>query len=266
MAPPRIWPYDALRLAVPVQYARIADAVDAVPDADFALPTRLGEWPVAALVAHLAGNLALLLDGLALPSPQPTAPRGLTYREPTADDRMRVAEMAAQGAQDRTPQQLRDRLRKRVDATVYVLGKEPVDRVVEVEERGPIRLSEYLVTRCTEGVVHGLDLTAATGVPLEHDPTALRAVVRLLADRLVERAPGRSVEVRVPGPSGRAVQCVEGPTHTRGTPGSVVEVRDALAWVELATGRLAWADAVADGRVQASGERADLSPYLPVLS
>jgi hypothetical protein len=62
-----------------------------------------------------------------------------------------------------------------------------------------------------------------------------------------------------------AVQAVEGPRHTRGTPPNVVEC-DPVAFVELATGRLAWADAVADGRVRASGERADLSPWLPLLS
>jgi hypothetical protein len=39
---------------------------------------------------------------------------------------------------------------------------------------------------------------------------------------------------------------------------------DAATWLRLATGRLAWADAVADGKVTASGNRADLSPYLPL--
>ena len=60
-----------------------------------------------------------------------------------------------------------------------------------------------------------------------------------------------------------AVQCVAGPRHTRGTPPNVVEM-DAVTWVLLATGRLAWAQAVADGRVRASGPRADLSGYLPL--
>jgi hypothetical protein len=41
---------------------------------------------------------------------------------------------------------------------------------------------------------------------------------------------------------------------------------DAVTWLELATGRVAWADAVAAGRLSASGDRADLSPYLPVLT
>lgn len=261
-----MWPYDALRLAVPVQYARIADAVEALPDSSFVLPTRLGEWQVAALVAHLAGNLDLLLAGLDEPTPQPTAPRGLNFQPTSSESQARIAAVAEERAAGHPPADLRATLRSRVADVVLALGRESADRVVLIEERGPIRLSEYLVTRCAEGVIHGLDLVAATGADIVPEPVALRMVVRLLADRLVERAPGRSVEVRIPGPAGCAVQCVEGPTHTRGTPGCVVELKDAVAWVEVATGRLPWADAVADGRVSASGERADLSAYLPLLS
>jgi hypothetical protein len=93
------------------------------------------------------------------------------------------------------------------------------------------------------------------------DRPVLRDAVRALLTALRQRAPGRSVEMRVP-PYG-AVQCVEGPTHTRGTPPNVVET-DPVTFVLLATGRLAWADALGDGRITASGVRADLSPYLPL--
>ena len=60
-----------------------------------------------------------------------------------------------------------------------------------------------------------------------------------------------------------AVQCVEGPRHTRGTPPNVVET-DAETWLGLATGRLGWGEAVESGAVRASGERADLSDFLPI--
>jgi putative sterol carrier protein len=69
------------------------------------------------------------------------------------------------------------------------------------------------------------------------------------------------VELRVP--PFVAVQCVAGPRHTRGTPPNVVET-DAATWLRLATGELAWDDAVAEGRVSASGNRADLSAHLPL--
>ncbi|MBV9291709.1 MAG: hypothetical protein JO222_04600, partial [Frankiales bacterium] len=95
------------------------------------------------------------------------------------------------------------------------------------------------------------------------EPADLRTACRYLCEELAARAPGRSVEVRVPPYA--AVQAVAGPRHTRGTPGSVVET-DPVTWLELATGRLDWAAAMSQRRVQASGERSDLSPWLPLLS
>lgn len=88
---------------------------------------------------------------------------------------------------------------------------------------------------------------------------ALAAAVRHLLADLAERSPGHTVEVRVP-PYG-AVQCGEGPRHTRGTPPNVVET-DPATWILLATGRLRYADAVEAGRVAASGARSDLTPFL----
>ena len=96
--------------------------------------------------------------------------------------------------------------------------------------------------------------------------TADRADLKLLTKQflklLVARAPGHAVEVRVP-PYG-AVQCIEGPRHTRGTPGAVVELPAGL-WIDLALGRIGWSEARATGKVRASGERTDLSALLPLL-
>lgn len=85
--------------------------------------------------------------------------------------------------------------------------------------------------------------------------------VRYTLEEVTARAPGNSVEVRVP-PFG-VTQCVEGPRHTRGTPPNVIEC-DAATWLGMVTGTLSWADAVAAGRVAASGLRADLSELLPL--
>jgi hypothetical protein len=94
------------------------------------------------------------------------------------------------------------------------------------------------------------------------EQAALGSAVRSSLRTLAERAPGRSVEVRVPPFA--AVQCVAGPRHTRGTPANVIET-DPRTWLELATGRLRWADAVVAGRVVASGTRADLGHLLPIV-
>jgi hypothetical protein len=79
---------------------------------------------------------------------------------------------------------------------------------------------------------------------------------------LAAKAPGYSVEVRVP-PYG-AVQAVPGGRHTRGTPRAVVET-DPETWIALADGTLSWAEAIDSGKVHASGERTDLSEYLPLV-
>ncbi|TDQ54932.1 sterol carrier family protein [Actinorugispora endophytica] len=95
----------------------------------------------------------------------------------------------------------------------------------------------------------------------EPQRAALKAVVRGSLAELAERFPGHALEVRVP-PYG-AVQCLEGPRHTRGTPPGVVET-DPLTWTALAAGELGWAEAADTHRVSASGVRADLSPLLPL--
>ena len=94
------------------------------------------------------------------------------------------------------------------------------------------------------------------------DRNTTATAVRYLLQLLAENAQGNTVEVRVP-PYG-AVQAIEGPRHTRGTPPNVIEM-DAATWLALATGGESWATALADGRVAASGSRADLTEHLPIL-
>lgn len=89
----------------------------------------------------------------------------------------------------------------------------------------------------------------------------LKLLVKELLKLLVAKAPGHAVEVRVP-PYG-AVQCIEGPRHTRGTPGAVIEMPAEL-WIDLALGRTTWAAARETGKVRASGERTDLTNLLPL--
>lgn len=106
---------------------------------------------------------------------------------------------------------------------------------------------------------------AAVGAAHDHSAHPARAelatAVRYLLQLLAEKAPGGAVEVRVP-PFG-AVQVIEGPRHTRGTPPNVVEM-DPATWIALATGQQRWSDAADAGRIRASGIRADLTGVLPL--
>lgn len=120
-----------------------------------------------------------------------------------------------------------------------------------------------VVTERALGAASLVTVEAAMAAGLEPQRPALRAAVRYSLGLLAERVPGRTVEVRVPPFA--AVQCVPGPRHTRGTPPNVVEM-DPPTWLDLAAGRLSWASAVASGRLLASGQRADLSGYLPLFS
>jgi hypothetical protein len=121
--------------------------------------------------------------------------------------------------------------------------------------RGPLTAPE-LGRACAAAALAALDAGA------EPQREALRVSVTYLLDALAALVPGRAVEVRVPPYA--AVQCIEGPRHTRGTPPNVVET-DPPTWLRLAAGRLSWAQAVSAGLVRASGPRADLAGYLPLL-
>jgi len=105
------------------------------------------------------------------------------------------------------------------------------------------------------------ELSAARAGLTPGDRAALGALVKASVRAFAEQIPGHAVELRVPPYI--AVQCVDGPRHTRGTPPNVVEL-DAASWLDLALGELSWADGVADGRISAAGPRSDLSKYLPL--
>lgn len=95
----------------------------------------------------------------------------------------------------------------------------------------------------------------------EADDADLRLLTKHLLALLVVKAPGGAVEVRVPPYA--VAQCVGGTRHTRGTPPAVVEA-DPATWIAVATGDLDWHEAERDARLIASGERSDLSAWLPV--
>jgi Bacterial SCP ortholog len=95
---------------------------------------------------------------------------------------------------------------------------------------------------------------------MSRDPEVMNKVKSTLS-LLESKAPGRAIEVRIPPYA--AIQCGEGPTHTRGTPPNVIEMK-ADTWLALANGETTWAAEITTGSIYASGARADLSMYLPL--
>src|SRR4051812_5168036 len=116
-----------------------------------------------------------------------------------------------------------------------------LDEQLTAVGRGPYTgpdTADGLRRACLDAVLAAYDLGAEPARPV------VRGAVRFLLDLLVARARGRWVEVGVPPYA--AVQCVDGPRHTRGTPPNLIEM-DAATWIGLAAGRLTWADAVVEG-------------------
>ncbi|MFI9052628.1 sterol carrier family protein [Streptomyces sp. NPDC053427] len=256
----RVRRYDAnkTRAAVTAQFAHVRQAVADLTPEQLALPTRLGDWTVRELVAHLSMAIGSVARNLREPAPPRVETELLDWPFATAphaagidaDTRALAAAHDPYALLTRTAEELADVLPQAAD-----------DRVMTTRV-GAMRLADYLVTRCVELVVHTDDLSAALAAEIPYDRQALAAATRLLADALAAKAPGGSVEVRVPPFA--VVQCIEGPKHTRGTPPNVVET-DPLTWLRLATGRTAWGAALDAAAVSASGERADIGGYLPVL-
>ncbi|PZS12564.1 MAG: hypothetical protein DLM57_18780 [Pseudonocardiales bacterium] len=244
------------------QSAALADWLGALPAPAFAAQSVLAGWDVRTVVGHVVlvqNGLAEQLGTRTGEAPTPVAEFVRRYRPAAAQIGERTRATAAEHAPADLVAMLRD------TAALTGAAAQTPDRAVLRAARGPITALDWARTRLVELVVHCDDLSRSVPgcEPLPLQRAALAATTRVLAEILVGQAPGRSVEVRVP--PFVAVQAVEGPRHTRGTPSNVVET-DPLTWVRLATGRTAFADAVAAGAVRASGNRADLSPYLPLLS
>ncbi|HEY0869294.1 MAG TPA: maleylpyruvate isomerase N-terminal domain-containing protein, partial [Acidothermaceae bacterium] len=66
----RVNPWADAGVACVAQWDRVADAVDALPDESFELPTALPGWRVADLVAHLSMCAGLAARWAAEPAPE----------------------------------------------------------------------------------------------------------------------------------------------------------------------------------------------------
>lgn len=255
--------------ACAAQWARISDATELLPDAAFEVVTRLANWRVADLIAHLTTCASAVPRRLADPPPAGVEIDLSQYLLSLPTVAAEVLRGAQGPARRLAPAQQRAELRAAVAdlvAALEVASEGPPDRLVATSF-GAMRLVDFIVTRCVEGVVHGLDLAAAVqgvvfAAELQPERAAMKLATKALLRALVAKAPGRSVEVRVPPFA--AVQCVEGPRHTRGTPPNVVET-DPISWLELASGRLRWQEITVDGRLRASGERSDISALFPLV-
>lgn len=258
---PRAYDFSRTRTAVLAQFAQVREVVRTLTPEQLAGPAGPGGWTVRDLAEHLTTVIERVSSALELPEPAGGPKPQLTLLEwpfSTAEGAGRTTDGTRAPAGEWPGL---DALYEETAARFAALVPSDAGDRLLTTRAGTMRLGDFLVTRTVELVVHTDDLHRATGIDIPYDRQALAACTRLLADALADRAPGGSVEVRIPPFA--VVQCIGGPKHTRGTPPNVVET-DPLTWVRLATGRAEWTRALEDARVSASGERADLAPLLPL--
>jgi uncharacterized protein (TIGR03083 family) len=250
---------DRLRPVLIAQAAAALGWLTALDDSCFVRPSVLEGWDVRTL----AGHLILTLRGTVQVNGTVSNQRPMTIAGYVAGYRP-AASVIDRSTREVTGDLRADELRQGLrDALAQARDSEPAGSVLQ-GPRGPIGARDWLRTRIIELVVHSDDLSRSVPdvPPVVLDQAALTDAVRSLAGVLAERYPGRSVEVRIPPAA--AVQAIEGPRHTRGTPPNVIEA-DPLTFLRLAAGRLDWPSALESGQVQASGLRAHLSAQLPLL-
>ncbi|MDX6213282.1 MAG: hypothetical protein QOF82_2369 [Frankiales bacterium] len=234
-----------------------------LPQQAWSQPSALEGWSVLQLAVHVANVPAFTARVIA---GGPSIEKPITLADYTAAwpaSAAAIADIAVRDADGLTSEEV---LALWDDGSASLTGVAAglADDLVVRTQRGPLRIGDFLASRVNELVVHAGDLSRSLPLlePVPVDRAALAVSCRMLAGILADRHPGHAVEVRVPPFA--AVQCVEGPRHTRGTPANVVET-DPATWVLIAAGRMPYAEAVAAGKVAASGQRADLGPYLPLF-
>ncbi|WP_219416557.1 maleylpyruvate isomerase N-terminal domain-containing protein [Pseudonocardia nigra] len=177
--------FDQVRSAATEQFALLARRVSALDDGALERPTRLDGWRVAELVAHLARNWDAVRSGLDKPAPAQAEVGLVEYYDGAQAVASAVRARSIDDAAAIPREHLRRHLAAVVDEVSGRLAREPHDRLI-LARLGSLGLRDFLVTRCVEGVVHGLDLAdALTGAPTEFvHPAAAHECLTLLVARL----------------------------------------------------------------------------------
>lgn len=150
----------------------------ALPTIDFDRPSRIAGWRNREVIAHLSLQPVLLTRFIARPSSQTP---NVSLESNLAGTRSLAAVIDA-AARDAVIDE--NTFGQNLHVAFPVLAA--ADLAVTVTAlQGPIRLADYVVTRCVEAVVHGCDLIQ----PVEPDETALAITAEALLSVLVAAHP-----------------------------------------------------------------------------
>ena len=171
---------EEVRDALVRQWQAITAAVATI---DLETPSRVAGWRNREVVAHLCLQPTLLRKFIAT---APTQHAVVTVAASLAGTHS-LARLV-----DASPKPAgRVDFAKAVDEAVPALRAADLSATV-VTMQGPIRLADYLVTRCVEAVVHGCDLAG----PVRPDRVAQAITAGALLEALAARAPHLVREAR----------------------------------------------------------------------
>ena len=224
------------------QWLRIREWLTALDLASEPGPSVLEGWTIAELVAHLGRAMGALTG--AQPAPPGTVPLTLgeyvgSYPERATEIAEITREVAAEIAPDPLP--AIERMAQEAFAQLAVLRDLGSDPVIQAR-RGPILLSEMVISRLLELVVHTDDLVRSTRRALPGRSPLEPEAVGVVADALLEILLDRG--------------------------GWSVELVDPVAWIRLACGRVPLESATLTAALQPAhtgDSLPDLGRHLPLL-
>ena len=163
----------------------------------------LGEWTLRDLVGHTSRSLVTVIDYLVRPVAEEVVPSGSAYLAAISAgtfDAAAVTERGRQAGRD-LGEDPASRFSHLVDQAVGVAEGTDPDLVVHTIVGG-MRVAEYLPTRTFELCVHGLDIAAATGVPVALPAPAVEEACALAAVTAAQRGLGPDLLLAMTGRRG----------------------------------------------------------------
>jgi uncharacterized protein (TIGR03083 family) len=160
----------------------------------------LGEWTLRDLVGHTSRSLVTVIDYLARPVAEeavPSASAYLTAISAGTFDAAAVTERGRQAGLDLGDDPA-SRFGRLVDEAVRVAEATDPDLIVHTIVGG-MRVAAYLPTRTFELCVHGLDIAAATGIPVDLPAQAVEEASALAAVSAAERGLGPDLLLAMTG-------------------------------------------------------------------
>ena len=180
----------------------VSDAVARVPRDAWDGPG-LGEWTVRDLVGHTSRSLVTVIDYLARPVDREVVHSAAAYYTAVSAGTFDPAAVTERGR--RAGRDLGDdpaaRFRALVDEAVRVAERTDPDLVVHTIVGG-MRVAAYLPTRTFKLCVHGLDIAAATGVPVDLPAQAVEEAASLAAVSAAQRGLGPDLLLALTGRRG----------------------------------------------------------------